>query len=92
MQTLTNFRHQKYPYKILLENLREKNSDVSTLFNTLISYQNARADKPDKLDYYSKWTAPSAIFNDLQIHIHDINDDDSLIISYDFKIAKYTEK
>lgn len=92
VQSLTNFRHQKYPYKILLENVRENNSEVTTLYNTLISYQNARADKSDTLDYYSKWTSPSAIFNDLQIHIHDINDDDSLIISYDFKIAKYTEK
>lgn len=92
VQSLTNFRHQKYPYKILLENVRENNTEVSTLFNTLISYQNARADKSDKLDYYSKWTPPAAIFNDLQIHIHDINDNDSLIISYDYKIAKYTEK
>ena len=58
----------------------------------MFSYQNVRSTKSDSLDYYSKWVSPSAIFNDLQIHIHDINDDDTLIVSYDFKITKFTEK
>lgn len=91
-QTISSFRHQKYPYKLLLEDVRKKNSDVSTLYNVLLSYQNARATNNSSLDYTSQWIAPSAIFNDLQIHIHDINDSDTLIISYDYRIAKYTEK
>ena len=65
---------------------------LSDLYNILFSYQNVRSTKSDSLDYYSKWVSPSAIFNDLQIHIHDINDDDTLIVSYDFKITKFTEK
>ncbi|MBP3462997.1 MAG: amino acid adenylation domain-containing protein [Clostridia bacterium] len=92
VQSMSNFRHQKYPYKILLDDIRKKNSEISTLYNTFISYQNVRSTKSDTLDYFSKWISPSAIFNDLQIHIHDINDDNNLLVSYDFRIAKYTEK
>lgn len=91
-QTLSSFRHQKYPYKLLLEDIRKERPDVTSLYNVLFSYQNARADKFQELKYTSKWVTPSAIFNDLQIHIHDINNDNSLIVSYDYRIAKYTEK
>lgn len=92
IQTLSSFRHQKYPYKLLLEDIRKNNNDVTTLYNVLFSYQNARATNTSELKYTSEWVTPSAIFNDLQIHIHDINDSNNLIISYDYKIAKYTEK
>lgn len=92
MQTLTNFRHQKYPYKLLLDEVRKENSNITNLYNILFSYQNAKSTKSSTVDYSSKWIAPSAIFNDLQIHVHDINDDNTLIISYDYRIAKYTEK
>lgn len=92
MQTLTNFRHQKYPYKLLLDEVRKENSNITSLYNILFSYQNAKSTKSSTVDYSSKWISPSAIFNDLQIHVHDINDDNTLIISYDYRIAKYTEK
>ncbi len=92
VQILSNFRHQKYPYKLLIEDIRKNNPDISNLYNVFISYQNVRTTKSDELNYSSKWISPSAIFNDIQIHIHDINDDGTLIVSYDFKITKFTEK
>lgn len=92
VQIMSILRHRKYPYKLLMEDIKKNNSDVGNLYNILFSYQNVRSTKSDSLDYYSKWVSPSAIFNDLQIHIHDINDDDTLIVSYDFKITKFTEK
>ena len=92
VQILSNFRHQKYPYKLLINELRKENPDMTNLYNIFISYQNVKSTKSDTLDYSSKWVSPSAIFNDLQIHLHDINDDNTLIISYDYKITKFTEK
>ena len=91
-QTMANIRHQKYPYKLLLDNVRKNHPDISSLYNVLISYQNVRSSKSNDVKYWSKWVPPTAIFNDLQIHIHDINDDGALYISYDYRIAKYTEK
>ena len=61
-QTLSSFRHQKYPYKLLLEDIRKERPDVTSLYNVLFSYQNARADKFQELKYTSKWVTPSAIF------------------------------
>lgn len=92
VQIMSVLRHRKYPYRLLVEDVKKNNSDVGNLYNILFSYQNVRSTKSDSLDYSSKWVSPSAIFNDLQIHVHDINDDDCLIVSYDFKITKYTEK
>lgn len=90
-QTLSNFRHDRYPYENILKKAKEADSEISSLFSVFLSYQNVRTTKSETLDYYSKWMAPNAIFNDLQIHIHDINDTDSLMISYDYRTSKYTE-
>ena len=37
------FKHQKYPYLSLLEDLRHIDSTIPNLYNTLISYQNIRS-------------------------------------------------
>ena len=36
------FRHQKYPYQMLLEDLRKQNSSMPNLYNIMLSYQNMR--------------------------------------------------
>lgn len=91
-QTISNFRHDKYPSQFILEKLKEFDPESSSLYKVFLSYQNVRTTKSESLDYYSKWIAPNAIFNDLQIHIHDINDTSNLFISYDYKITLHTEK
>ena len=89
--TISNFRHDRYPQENIIKKAKESDPELSSLFSVFLSYQNVRTTKSDTLDFYSKWMAPNAIFNDLQIHIHDINDTDSLSISYDYKTSKYTE-
>lgn len=91
-QIMSSFRHERYPQEYMLKKAKEANPEISCLFSVFLSYQNVRTTKSDTLDYYSKWIAPNAIFNDLQIHIHDINDTENLLISYDYKITLHTEK
>lgn len=91
-QAISNFRHEKYPSQFILEKMKEVDSEATSLYKVFLSYQNVRSTKSDTLDYYSKWIAPNAIFNDLQIHIHDINDTSNLLVSYDYKITLNTEK
>lgn len=85
------FRHQKYPYNNILKNIKQKNDSTCNLYNILFSYQKPRTqDKFSLIKYSATWIEPDAIFNDIQIHIHDVSDIGKLSISYDYKISKYS--
>lgn len=86
------FKHQKYSYQDLLEDLREKHgNNMPNLFNILFSYQNMRSNKQTaKTTYDSKWLFNNNISEDLDIHLYDINDTGNVIMAYDYKTEKYS--
>lgn len=91
--SLGMLRHQKYPYEMLLETLRKKDSHLPNLYDIALSYQITKAhNKEALLPYEVKWYPTSSISSSLNIHLHDNNDEESLNISYDYKIDKYDEK
>ncbi|MBO4815916.1 MAG: amino acid adenylation domain-containing protein [Clostridia bacterium] len=85
------FRHQKYSYQTLLEDLRKKHGNaVPNLYNVMFSYQNMRSNKQTaKTAYDSKWLFCNNISDDLEVHMYDINDTGNIIMAYDFKCDKY---
>lgn len=84
--TMSIFRHQKYPYSKMLEYVHN-NSDIKTnLYNIVLSYQNARADYIDKEKYNSKWIVSNYIQDEVAMHIVDINNDGKLEIYYDYLV------
>ncbi|MBQ3145142.1 MAG: amino acid adenylation domain-containing protein [Clostridia bacterium] len=85
------FRHQKYPYQYLLEDLRSKDSSIPNLYKLLISYQNVRSNKQSSdVLYDSRWIGNNNISDDINIHLYDMNDTGSLSIAYDYLLSKYT--
>ena len=70
------FRHQKYSYQTLLEDLRKKHgSSIPNLYNVMFSYQNMRSNKQTaKTNYDSRWLFCNNISDDLEVHMYDIND------------------
>lgn len=91
--TMTCFRHQKYPYQHILKDIKETRENTESLYNILYSYQRPRSDeKIGNVKYTATWFQPNAIFNDLQIHIHDISDSRLLSLSYDYKVSRFSEK
>ncbi len=85
------FRHQKYPYQYLLEDLRAKNNSTPNLYNILISYQNSKTSSEDvKVPYTSRWVENNNISDDIDIHIFDVNDTGNINIAYDYLISKYS--
>ena len=85
------FRHQKYPYQYLLQDLRKKNSSIPNLYNILMSYQNARSNKQTAgINYDSRWIGNNNISDDIDIHLYDMNDTGSMNIAYDYLISKYS--
>ena len=85
------FRHQKYPYQYLLEDLRTKDSSIPNLYNILISYQNVRSNKQTSdVLYDSRWVGNNNISDDIDIHLYDMNDTGDMNIAYDYLLSKYT--
>lgn len=85
------FRHQKYPYQYLLEDLRKKDSSIPNLYNILLSYQNVRSNKQTSdINYESSWVGNNFISDDIDIHLYDMNNTGDINIAYDYLISKYS--
>lgn len=85
------FRHQKYPYQYLLEDLRTKDSTVPNLYKFAVSYQNVRSNKQSAgIPYDSRWIGNNNISDDIDIHLYDMNNTGDISIAYDYLLSKYT--
>lgn len=91
MDFLKIFRHQKYPYQYLLEDLRKQDSSLPNLYNVALSYQNARTNaQTSSIKYESEWVETNYIADDMDIHIYDMNDTGNINIAYDYLTSKYS--
>lgn len=84
------FRHQKFPYSEILDNIR-KSEYISNLYNIALSYQITKAYSDEIGDYNSNWTFNGNCLDEMNIHLYDINDSGNLIVNYDFLLSKYSE-
>lgn len=90
--SLGMFRHQKYPYQNILEDIRKKNPAQPNLYDILISYQNTRTNRNSaSVPYEVRWTFNHNLADSMQIHLFDMNDEGLLNISYDYRLDKYDE-
>ena len=91
MDFLKIFRHQKYPYQYLLEDLRKQDSSLPNLYNVALSYQNARTNaQTSSVTYESEGVETNYIADDMDIHIYDMNDTGNVNIAYDYLTSKYS--
>ncbi len=86
-------KHQKYPYQLLLENMRKTRPTIPNLYNILISYQitNSKEFSSD-ISYTSKWNFNGNCADEINIHLFDINDTGELSIAYDYQISHYASQ
>ena len=90
--TLTIFRHQKYPYSKTLEYIH-KNTDIkANIYNIMLSYQNVRADIVNEEIYSTTWPFTGALNDELQIHITDMDGTGCLNINYDYLTDLFDKK
>lgn len=84
------FRHQKYPYQTLLEDLRRTHGSIPNLYNIMFSYQNMRNNKQStKTNYEATWLFNGNTSEDIEIHFFDVNDTGIINVAYDYKTSKY---
>ncbi len=86
-------KHQKYPYDLLLKDIREKRKDVDRLFDVAISYQNAKMVKEGELPREeSRWHFNGYQVEPLYLHINDREDDGRLVLNYDYRTDLFYAK
>jgi amino acid adenylation domain-containing protein len=84
-------RHYRYPYDILLKNLREKHSSLDNLYDIVISYQNAKLNKSTYItEYESNWRFNGNQSDPLYIHISDRESSGSMFLDYDYLESLFT--
>ena len=83
-------RHQKYPYKLMLEELRKQDSSIPSLYDIVISYQLTKANKETDYTYTTRWAFNQTSADSLTIQFFDLDEDGILNVAYDYKKLKYS--
>ena len=86
-------RHQKYSFQYIIEDLRKKESTLPKLYNVLYSYQITKMNEnEDALNHTTSWIFNKTTTDDLDIHMFEWNENDSIQIAYDYRLNKYDEQ
>lgn len=86
------FRHQRYPYSVLLEDLKSKYDFSSNLYDIAISYQNARVHNTTNIKFHSEWLFNNNCSDSLQIHFYDMDNTGTTQIYYDYQVSKLSDE
>lgn len=89
---LSYFKNQRYPYDDLLKDIRDKYNITNNLYTTVLSYQNAKDNrKTSNISYNTVWNFNGNISEELEIHISDLDDNDTFDFIFDYNISKFNE-
>ena len=92
VDTTSIFRHQKYSYQSIIEDIRKRDASIPTLYNIVLSYQITKTiEESNNINYTTDWIFNGNSGDELEIHLFDLNDENSMTIAYDYKQDKLTE-
>ena len=92
LNQLSIFRHQKYPYLHLLNDVKRMYNINENLFDFVLSYQNARDNKASlPVDYTSTWCSVNHIVSSIEAHFYDMDGDHLPEIYYNYQTAKFSK-
>lgn len=93
VNSMSLLRHQKYSYQYLIEDLRKRDSNLPMLYKVAFSYQITKMNENmDALNHTTSWTFNNTIADDLDIHMFEWNENNSIQIAYDYRTNKYDEQ
>lgn len=81
------FRHQKYPYSMILKNIREKQDFSGNLYDVMISFQNARTDA----NATTQWFSNGASEVPFVLHIDNRDGEDTYTLNADYQTAVFEQ-
>ncbi|MBR3134720.1 MAG: amino acid adenylation domain-containing protein [Clostridia bacterium] len=85
------FRHQKYPYLTLLEDIKNKYNLNDNLFDFVLSYQNVRDNKNScSIPFTSFWCPTQSVATPIEAHFYDMDDSGKPSIYYNYQTEKFS--
>lgn len=79
------FRHQRYPYNVLLSEIRKMHGITHNIYEVAVSYQNAKIlKKENDYEYKTRWYSNGSMSEQLQIHIDDRDDEGTFVVHIDY--------
>lgn len=86
-------KHQKYPYDLLLRNVRNRDKTVEKLYDIALSYQNAKLTRIEgNVQTESRWHFNGFQAESLYLHINDRDDEGKILLNYDYLTDLFYEK
>lgn len=84
-EIMSVLRHQKYPFDLILKEVREKHDTAVNLFDIVLTYQNSKFKKIAEFEeYITRWHFNGHQIESLVINLNDRENDGRLIIDYDY--------
>ncbi len=82
------FRHKKYPYSMILKNLRERQKFEGNLYDVMLSYQNARTNT----DSYTEWYSSGYSEVPFTLHIDNRDSSQTYTLTADYQAELFKEE
>lgn len=86
-------KHQKYPYELLLQDLRKSNKGLNSLYDITLSYQNGKFEgNNEHFSSQGRWHFSGHQANSVSIHVSDREDQGKFVVDYDYQVPLFTVK
>ncbi|WP_256700739.1 condensation domain-containing protein, partial [Bacillus paralicheniformis] len=90
-EQLSVMRHQKYPYNLLMNELRHQHGDLQNLIATSIQYQPLQWQQADGFEYETAMYFSGRTANQLSVSIKERLDTGIIQLNFDYQTAMFTE-
>lgn len=92
-QWFSALKHQKYPYDLLMQELRKRHKGLESLYDVTLSYQIGKFQKnAEQFTYEGRWHFSGYQANSLSIHVNDRENNGKFIVDYDHQTPFMSEK
>ena len=86
-------KHQKYPYDILMQDLRKEHKGLESLYDVTLSYLIGKLQKDtEQFTYEGRWHFTGYQANSLSIHVNDREGSGKFIVDYDHQTPFFSAK
>jgi len=91
VDTMSIFRHQRYSYQTVLEDIRKRDASIPNLYNVVLSYQITKTtEESNHIHYSTDWIFNGNASDELQIHMFDLNEASNMTVAYDYKTSAFS--